>query len=170
MKESVDKTNEESLISYTKIFPYVNVGRDVSPNKEQMEFPKNKLLRNESTKTLSMNVVICALSLKVWLGETLQSFQKNKISYGDDVIDDVYNIYNHQKVPDEKRGEFLNSLIADNDRNLTISSNSSRNLKDNLPTNKHKHNASLTLYHETNTKKFDNFWSIKNQNIFMNMN
>ena len=61
MKESVDKTNEESLISYKKIFPYVNVGRDVSPNKEQMEFPKNKLLRNESTKTLSMNVVICAL-------------------------------------------------------------------------------------------------------------
>ena len=38
-----------------------------------------------------------------------------------------------------------------------ISRKSSRNLKDNFPNNKRKHNGSLTLYHETNTKSLEVF-------------
>ena len=38
-------------------------------------FLENQLLRNESITKLSVNVINCALLLKVWLGETLLSFQ-----------------------------------------------------------------------------------------------
>ena len=54
--------------------------------------------------------------LKVWLGETLSSLKKNhvrteygeiinasEISNGDETIDDVWNLYNHQKFPDKTR-------------------------------------------------------------------
>ena len=63
-----------------------------------------------------MNVRYCSLSLKVWLVETLLSFQKNnkiisrlnmekllmQILNGADAIDDVWNAYNYHKVPDKK--------------------------------------------------------------------
>ena len=56
-------------------------------------------------------------------------------------------------------------MITDDDRKLLMYRKSSRKLKDNYP-GKKKHNASLTLYPETNTKSFENFSSIINQIVF----
>ena len=65
---------------------------------------------------MSANVRNLALTQKVWLGETLLSFQKiyhdhvrieygeminaSKISNSDNAIDDAWHVYNHKKVPD----------------------------------------------------------------------
>ena len=62
--------------------------------------------------------------VRIEYGEIINTYQ---ISNSDDAIDDVLNVYKYQKFPDRKRGEFLNSLITDNDRNLVVSSNSYRN-------------------------------------------
>ena len=40
---------------------------------------------------------------------------------------------------------------------MSTSKNISRNLKENSQTHKWKHNVSLTLYHEKNTKKLEDF-------------
>ena len=51
-----------------------------------------------------------------------------------------------------KRGIYHNSLIKYDDRSLSISRNISRNLKENFLNQKQKHNVSLKLWHEVNTK------------------
>ena len=53
----------------------------------------------------------------------------SEISNGDDAINDAWNVYNHQKVPDKKCGKFQNKLITDDDIKLMISRKSSSNLK-----------------------------------------
>ena len=35
----------------------------------------------------------------------------SEISNSDTAIDDAWHVYNHQKVPDKKRGKFKNSLL-----------------------------------------------------------
>ena len=50
-----------------------------------------------------------------------------------------------------------NSLINYDDIKLIISRQSYRNLKDNFTNHKQKHNVSLTLNHETNTKTLEDF-------------
>ena len=47
-----------------------------------------------------------------------------------------------------------------------ISRKSSRKLIGNFPKNKWKHNVSLKVFHETNTKTIEMFWSITNQTLF----
>ena len=56
----------------------------------------------------------------------------SEISDGDDSIDDVWNKYNTQKVPDIKRVKYQNIFLTDDDRKLSISRKSSRNFKDNF--------------------------------------
>ena len=51
-----------------------------------------------------------------------------------------------------------------------ILSQYSGNLKDNFPNHKQKHNLSLTLYHETNTKKREYFLADNKPEFFMNIN
>ena len=48
-------------------------------------------------------------------------------------MDNVWNVYNHQKAPDKKYGKFQNSFITDDNRKPTISRNSYRNLNYNFP-------------------------------------
>ena len=55
------------------------------------------------------------------------------ITKRDDAIDDVWNIYNSQKVPNRKRGKFKNGFISEDYRQEIISSNNSRKFKDNFP-------------------------------------
>ena len=43
------------------------------------KLPEKQLLRKKGTKNMSVDVINCALSLKVWLGETLPSFKKNNM-------------------------------------------------------------------------------------------
>ena len=50
-----------------------------------------------------------------------------------------------------------------------ISRKASRKLKYNFPENKGKNNSSQTVFHETNTKKLEDFWSITNQNMFLKL-
>ena len=54
------------------------------------------------------------------------------ISNGDYAINYVWGIYNIQKVPNKKRGEFLNRLISKDDRKQMIYRKSSRKLKENF--------------------------------------
>ena len=68
-------------------------------------------------------------NVRIEYGEIINA---SEISNGDDAMDDVWNEYNHQKVPDKEHSKFLNSLITDDDRKLMISRKSSRNLKANL--------------------------------------
>ena len=68
-----------------------------------------------------MNVRNFVLTFKLWLGETSPSFKKRykhvQIEYGeimntseisnvDIAIDNGWNVYNHQKVPDKKSVNF----------------------------------------------------------------
>ena len=81
----------------------------------------------------------------------------SEISNSDNGIDNVWNEYNAEKVPDIKYYEYQNSLLTGNDRNLNMSWNYSRNLKENFSNHKRKHNVSLSLYHETNIKIIEFF-------------
>ena len=54
----------------------INVGRDMYTHPPPKNPLENRFLRKESMKNLSANVGNCALSLKVWLGETLLYFRK----------------------------------------------------------------------------------------------
>ena len=87
-----------------------------------------------------------------------EMINSSEISNGDDAIADGCNDYNTQKAPDIKRGKYQNSFITDDDRKLIISKNSSSNLKENFLIHKQKHNVSLTLYHEINTKNLEIFY------------
>ena len=57
----------------------------------------------------------------------------------------------------KKCGKYQHCLLTDNDKNLSMSKNISRNLKEGFQNHKRKHNASLTFYHEKNTKKLEDF-------------
>ena len=49
-------------------------------------------------------------------------------SNGDDEIADVWNEHKPKQVPDTKRGKYQNSLLTDDDNNLSMSNNISNNL------------------------------------------
>ena len=55
------------------------------------------------------------------------------IPNSDDAIDDVWNVYNIQKVSDRKHGRFLNRFISEYDIKDMISRKASRKLKDTFP-------------------------------------
>ena len=82
------------------------------------------------------------------------------------MIDEIWNVYNSQKFPDRKRGKFTNSFISEVDRKYMISGKAYRKLKNNLLENKRKHNASITMFYETNTKTFEAFLGLKKQIFF----
>ena len=69
-----------------------------------------------------------------------------------DTIDDVWNLNNTQKVPGRKRGRFTNKFLSDDDGKDVICRKTSRKLKDHFR-EKQKHNASIKVFHETNTQK-----------------
>ena len=71
---------------------------------------------------------------------------------GDYAIYDVWNLYNSQKFHDRKRGKFTNRFLSEDDIKEMIYRKASTKLKYDFPENKRKHNASLTVFHETNTK------------------
>ena len=55
----------------------------------------------------------------------------------------------------KKRGKYYNSLITDDERILSILRNIYSDLKENFPNHKQKHNVSLKLWHEVNTKNIE---------------
>ena len=59
--------------------------------------------------------------------------------------------------PDFKSGKYHNSLLTDDDKSLSVSRNFSNNFKEKFPNHKRKHNMSLKLWHEVNTKKLEYF-------------
>ena len=87
----------------------------------------------------------------------------SEIPNGKDEIDDVWNKSNNEKVSDKKHGKYHNFLLTDNDRSLIISRKISRNLKESFPNHKQKHNLSIKLWHEVNTKKLEYFLVDKKQ-------
>ena len=89
--------------------------------------------------------------------EYIKNINASEITNSDDKIDDVWNVYNIQKYPNIKHRKFLNRFIYEDDRKEIICRKASRKLKDNLPDNKRKHNVSLTVFQETNTKTIEDF-------------
>ena len=69
----------------------------------------------------------------------------------------IFTMYTTIKKFPKKCGKFRNSLITGKDRKMMISRKSSNKLKYFFPKHKQKHNVSLKLYHETNTKKLKEF-------------
>ena len=68
--------------------------------------------------------------VRIEYGDIINAY---KISNGDDAIDDVWNVYNHQKFPDKKRVNFQNSFITVDDRKHMTSRKFSSNLKEKFP-------------------------------------
>ena len=54
-----------------------------------------------------------------------------------------------------KRSKYQNSLHTEDDRSLNVSRRFSKNFKQKFMKHKWKHNASLKMWHEINTKKID---------------
>ena len=77
----------------------------------------------------------------------------SEISNGDDAIADIWNEHNPEQFHDTKRGKYQNSFITNNDRNLIMSNNISKILKERFQKHKWKHNVSLTMYHENLPKQ-----------------
>ena len=57
----------------------------------------------------------------------------------------------------DKRGKYLRSLLTDDDISLSVSRNFSKNIKENFPNHEGKHNVSLNLWYEENTKNLEYF-------------
>ena len=57
----------------------------------------------------------------------------------------------------KKRGEYLISLITDDDRSLSVLRKFSKKFKESFPSHTGKHNLSLNLWNDLNTKIFDYF-------------
>ena len=106
--------------------------------KKKNKFLENQLLKNKSMKKLSENVRNCAVSLRVWQGETLISLHKqNTIISGLNMENlsmllkfqmammqqMMFGMYTTMKKFLIKCGKYQNSLITDDNRKLIISSN-----------------------------------------------
>ena len=72
-----------------------------------------------------------------------------------------------KKVPDKECGKHHISLLTYGDRSLSFSRKFYKNLKENLPNHKQKHNVSLKFWNEVNTKNWSILWLITNKNIGM---
>ena len=57
----------------------------------------------------------------------------------------------------KQRGKYLSSLPTDDDISLSVSRKFSKKLKYTLSNHKRKHNMSIKLWHEVNTKKLEYF-------------
>ena len=62
-----------------------------------------------------------------------------------------------------KRGKYLSSFTSADDRSLSVSRKFYKTIKENFPKQKRKHNVSLNLWHEVNTK-LSILWFITNNN------
>ena len=65
----------------------------------------------------------------------------SKVSSGADAIYDVWNEHKPEQVCDKKCCIHQNSLLTDNDINLSMSRNIYKNLKEKFHNNKRKHNV-----------------------------
>ena len=75
-------------------------------------------------------------------------------------IDEIYYVCNEpniETVPRGKRDKYHRIFLTDDDRTLSVSRNLSNNFKWNFTNHKHKHNVSLNLFHEINTKNIEYF-------------
>ena len=57
----------------------------------------------------------------------------------------------------KKRGTYISGFLTDDDRRLSVSRDFSKRFKENFPKHKRKHNVSLNLWHEVNTKNIEYF-------------
>ena len=97
----------------------------------------------------------------------VQNINASIILDGDDAIDDVWNVYNIHKVPSIKRGIFLSRFITEDAGKQMTSRKVYRMMKYNFLSNKRKHNVSLTVFHEINTKTLEGFL-VDNKPEFLN--
>ena len=119
--------------------------------------------------------------IKDVLVETLLLFQKKidtvRSEYGEIVndseisngIDEIYYVWNesgNETVPDKKCVNYHSSFLTGDDISLSVSRNFSNNSKENLLNHKRKHNVSLKLWHELNTKKLQYFMVDNKQELW----
>ena len=86
----------------------------------------------------------------------------SKTSTGIYEIYDVWNKSETETVP-EKYGEYISSLLTDDNITLSVSRGFSKKFKENFPNHKQKHNMSINLRLEVNTKNIDYFMVDKKQ-------
>ena len=103
--------------------------------------------------------------IRIKYGEIVNASEN---SNGEDAIDDVWNVYNIQKVPDRKCGNFSKKCITEDDRRDMTSKKVSRKSKETFPENKRKHNVSLAVLNETQTKNHEVFF-VNNKPYFLKL-
>ena len=77
----------------------------------------------------------------------MEIINASEISIGIDKIYYFWSEFNIETVPEKKRGKYIRSLPADDDRSLSVSRKFYNNLKENFLNHKRKHNVSLKLWH-----------------------